>query len=106
MSIIEYFKDKFFNHNQYSNQTVNAQSYTKKYYHNCILHKLNGPAVENYDGSKEYWVNGELHRLDGPAIEYIDGYNRWFINGKEYSEEDYNKEIQELFRIPINNHFV
>ena len=46
------------------------------------LHRLNGPAVEQADGTKWWYVNGKLHRTDGPAYESADGTKYWCINGK------------------------
>jgi hypothetical protein len=37
---------------------------------------------------------GHYHRLDGPAIEYEDGFKQWHIDGKEYSYEDWKKEVE------------
>jgi len=48
------------------------------------LHRLDGPAVEWFDGSKEWWINGKRHRLDGPAIEYSNGSKEWWVNGKQH----------------------
>ena len=32
----------------------------KFWYLNDQLHRENGPAVEDADGSKAYWINGEM----------------------------------------------
>jgi len=48
------------------------------------LHRLDGPAVEWFDGSKEWWVDGKRHRLYGPAIIWHNGTKEWFINGKKH----------------------
>lgn len=45
-------------------------------------HRLDGPAVENSDGSKEWWVNGKRHRDDGPSFEGEEGLKAWRKNGK------------------------
>ena len=60
------------------------------------FHRLDGPAVEFASGTKEWWQNGKRHRLDGPAYLGAKGTSfspSWFINGKEYSENEFNKEI-------------
>lgn len=44
-------------------------------------HRIDGPAVENVDGTKVWYYKGLLHRADGPAIEYPDGGHVWYING-------------------------
>ncbi len=54
-----------------------------------ILHRLDGPAVEWFNGYKEWRQNGLLHRLDGPAVEGINGPNEWYIEGKQYTEEEF-----------------
>ena len=60
------------------------------YYKNGKLHRVDGPAVENTDGTFLWYLNGELHREDGPAIEYFDGEKRWFLNNYELTEEEFN----------------
>jgi hypothetical protein len=45
------------------------------------LHRTDGPAVEQADGSREWYVNGLLHRTDGPAAEWADGTRKWYLNG-------------------------
>jgi hypothetical protein len=44
-------------------------------------HRLDGPAIEYFDGTKEWRINDKTHREDGPAIEYSNGDTEWFING-------------------------
>jgi hypothetical protein len=84
---------------------------------NC--HREDGPAVERDDGSYEWWLNDIRHRANGPAVEWIDNWGmkvrEWFLNGKHhrvdgpamehtryqledknYSEEDYWKEINKV----------
>jgi len=39
-----------------------------RYYVDGVLHRENGPAVINNDGSKAWYWKGMLHRDDGPAI--------------------------------------
>ena len=89
---------------------------SKKWYQNGKLHRLDGPAVEQFDGTKVWYQNGQLHRLDGPAVEYpngdkswwfdgnrhcldgpaaenINGYKAWYIDGVELTEAEFNKHI-------------
>ena len=49
---------------------------------NGQLHRNDGPAVINADGSKFWYQNGKLHRTDGPAVQYADGSKEWWVNGK------------------------
>jgi hypothetical protein len=59
------------------------------------LHREDGPAFENVDGSKEWYLDGQLHREDGPAVEWHFGAKDYYLNNKEYySEKDYWKEIE------------
>lgn len=50
------------------------------------LHREDGPAVEDSDGSYKAWyVNGQLHREDGPAQIYNDANGEkcwWWLNHK------------------------
>lgn len=49
-----------------------------------ILHRVDGPAVINVDGSEEWWTNGKLHRLDGPAWTKSNGSKEWWVNGQRH----------------------
>ena len=52
--------------------------------------------AEYPDGTKWWVLNGELHRETGPAIEWANGSKEWWLNGKNYSEEDWKKEVEKL----------
>jgi hypothetical protein len=54
---------------------------TKYWYLNGILHRTDGPAIEDSDGSKYWYLNGERHRTDGPAVEWSNGSKEWWLNG-------------------------
>jgi len=41
-----------------------------------------------------WFINGELHREDGPAVTCNDGFEGWFLNGVQYTEKEYNEQIQ------------
>ncbi len=84
------------------------------YYDNCLIHRLNGPAVIHENGDKEwffygkrhrnngpaiksannefdyYYSYGQLHRIDGPAIE-DDMTIKYYFQGQEYELDEYNK---------------
>ena len=65
----------------------------KRYYVNNVLHREDGPAVENVNGNKYWYKNGKRHREDGPAIEWVDGDKDWYLNGKYYGENhDFTNE--------------
>ena len=60
---------------------------SKRWYKNGELHREDGPAVEYFNGSGHWYKNGELHREDGPAVENVNGYKCWYINGEFQREE-------------------
>ena len=57
---------------------------TKEWWVDDKRHRLDGPAVEDVDGIKEWWVDGKFHRLDGPAIEWENGTKQWWVDDKLY----------------------
>jgi len=60
---------------------------SKMYYEKEKLHRLDGPAFENFAGSKFWYKEGELHRVDGPAVEFADGTKEWYKEGKLHRED-------------------
>jgi len=64
------------------------------------LHRIDGPALEGFDGSNYWYRNGKLHREDGPAIEWADGSMLWYINGKQYTEQEFNDQKLKQQLIP------
>ena len=57
-------------------------------------HSYNGkPAIEYCDGTKVWYRNGKGHRLYGPAVERCEGLKTWWLFGTRYSEDEYNKII-------------
>ena len=74
----------------------------RKHWFTCgRLHRVDGPAVERASGTKEWWTDGKRHRIDGPAIEYADGTKSWYIDDEGYTEEDLNKLIEEVKKLPL-----
>ena len=70
---------------------------TKSYYKNGKRHRLNGPAVEFFDGSRHWYYEGRLHRLNGPAKEHSDGWKNWYYEGRlitSSSQEDFERLIR------------
>lgn len=55
---------------------------TMVWYHYGLKHRIDGPAFIWDDGDTEWWLNGERHREDGPAVERTDGSKEWYRNGK------------------------
>ena len=64
-------------------------------------HRTDGPAAEYADGSKYWWVDGKCHRIDGPAVELASGTKEWRIDDKYYTEENFNKLIEEVKQLPL-----
>jgi len=65
---------------------------TRSYYNDKHeLHRLDGPAIIQPNGSKMWYLNGKYHRLDGPAIEHPSGRKYYYLNGKEYSFEEWDR---------------
>ena len=61
---------------------------TKVYYikGTKIIHRDDGPAIENTNGDKSWYQHGKLHRLDGPAVEWANGYKEFWINDKRIKD--------------------
>ena len=72
-------------------QYIYINKYGSKFYYKDkameILHREDGPAVEDVDGSKFWCLNGKLHREDGPAYEDAKGIKEWCLNGKLHRED-------------------
>ena len=56
-------------------------------------HRVDGPAIEFYNGSKYWHLNGKLHREDGPAIERADGSKYWYVDGEEIEVPNNDNDI-------------
>ena len=76
---------------------INYSQGSKSWYQYGKPHRKNGPAVEENNGVKEWWVNGKLHREDGPAVE-ISNLKFWLLNDVEYTEEQYNKIMENIIK--------
>lgn len=50
-------------------------------------HREDGPAFERVDGSKGWYIAGKTHREDGPAIETPDGSKCWYQNGERHRKD-------------------
>ena len=57
---------------------------TKEWWVDDKRHRLDGPAVEDADGTKKWWVEGKRHRLDGPAVEWKSGSKEWLVDGRRH----------------------
>jgi hypothetical protein len=92
--ICYYLNSKFHRLDGPAIENVNG---TKEWYQNGKRHRVDGPAVEEYDGSKEWFQNGKLHRLNGPAFEGVNGYKEWWFEGKQIycnSQEEFERLIK------------
>ena len=77
-----------------------------------ILHREDGPAIEEAGGYKAWYINDKRHREDGPAVEYVNGCKSWCIDGKRLTEEEFNarmnpveltlEEIAEKFGVSVD----
>ncbi len=47
----------------------------------------------------EWRHNGQLHREDGPAVVDTDGTKEWWIKGEQLTEEEHNKETKRVIII-------
>jgi hypothetical protein len=56
----------------------------KKWYHMGKLHRIGGPAAEFANGTREWYQNGKHHREDGPAVINTDGVSIWYYHGKKH----------------------
>ena len=85
-----------------SKPTCRTDKYGNKIWKlNGELHRLDGPAIEFFDGTKEWYLNGVMHREDGPAIELSNGRKIWYLHGKELSEEEHLELVSKENQIKI-----
>ena len=59
-----------------------------RWYLNGQLHRENGPAVVNPDGTQAWYLYGEKHRIDGPAVIYPNGIEEWHLNGIQHEPKN------------------
>ena len=74
----------------------------KYWYLNDERHREDGPAYEGANGDKYWYLNGERHREDGPAVEYADGSKEWYISMSPIIELTLD-EIAEKFGVSVDN---
>ena len=53
----------------------------KMWYQNGKLHRVNGPAVINADGTQEWYQNGNRHMDNGLSLLLTNGTKYWHKNG-------------------------
>ena len=66
---------------------------SKSWYLNNRLHREDGPAIENANGDKSWFLDGKRHREDGPAIEWANGDKSWYLNGERLTEKEFNASM-------------
>lgn len=70
----------------------------EEWYYEGKLHRIDGPAYLSYNKKyKEWWFHGDLHRLDGPAIYFSDGQSEWWYRNKSIpctSQEEFEKFLK------------
>jgi len=59
---------------------------TRKWYHNGLLHREDGPSVEYADGTQHWMERGQLHRYLKPAVtnpikDPLGVYDRYYCRG-------------------------
>lgn len=54
-----------------------------------LLHREDGPAYEETNGTRFWYLNGRRHREDGPAVERSDGSREWYLHGEPLSETEF-----------------
>lgn len=52
-----------------------------------VLHREDGPAVEQYDGYRAWYKMGSIHREDGPALIYPSGQKEWRLHNLRHRED-------------------
>jgi hypothetical protein len=87
----KFWKNKEGNLNRIDGPALEFYNGDKHWYQNDLLHRLDGPAIDRADGEKLWYKNGKMHRIDGPAAEWVDGKNvtkEWYKNGRRFKNKD------------------
>ena len=67
---------------------VTTAAGSRRYYNTAgQLHRDEGPAIVQFDGTVKWFQNGKLHRDAGPAIEYASGIRIWVKQGLRHRED-------------------
>ena len=54
-----------------------------QWYKDDKLHREDGPAIMNKNGTRAWAYRGEFHRTDGPAVIFSNGDIDWFVHGEK-----------------------
>lgn len=78
-----------------SGPAVYGKSY-QAWYVNGLLHRLDGPAITNSDGSTMWYRDNKLHCESGPAASWPSkNHFEFYLEGIQYSEEEFNLKMLE-----------
>ena len=69
---------------------------SESWFLNNQRHREDGPAYIGADGTQVWYLNGKRHREDGPAIIWADGTKQWWLNSRYYTEHKFNEKIKLL----------
>ena len=64
---------------------------TQRWFQRGKLHREDGPAVVMPNGAQAWLQRGELHRDDGPAETWPGGTQCWYWHGQQVPEEEHAK---------------
>ena len=64
------------------------------YFQNGKLHREYEPAMILSSGKQIYFQNGAIHREDGPAVIYPNGSEEYYLNGKHFTKDKYENQIK------------
>ncbi len=64
---------------------------TQRWYRRGKLHRRDGPAVIHADGTQSWYWHNKLHREDGPAVIGADGTREWYLHGEEITEQEHGR---------------
>jgi len=67
-----------------TNPVIDTYGHRRWYNSDGQLHRTDGPAFIDADGTQHWYLCGLCHRKDGPAVIYADGTQDWYINGKHH----------------------
>ena len=51
------------------------------------FHRVDGPAIVDYNGNQFWYQYGKRHRKDGPAVIWSNGTKHWYQYGKRHRED-------------------
>lgn len=64
--------------------------------HRGMKHRKFGPAFITRTGTRGWYWDNLLHRLDGPALEWYDGNVDYYIRGNRVSETTFHHLVADM----------